>query len=261
MKSYPFKIATTISLVIGFLLLMPVFAFSEEASAQFQQANNLYQSGKFDEAAQLYEQIISKDSLHQSSQLRFNLANAQFRMGRINDAIYNYERALALNPWYGDARANLNVARSKIEYKIEDKRNLFIRFYDLVLKWVPNQFLALVTLVFSLLFLVSAWLWFRNINRQQFWVFPRSEFFVIFLLVVVLWGAEVFYKTHYREAIVLAPEAEVRYGPSMDNQSLMKLGGGLKVFIVDTREDWSRVLTWNGETGWMKNSQLGRIQS
>ncbi len=233
--------------------------FAAEPKAQFQQANDLYRGGKFTEAAKIYEDLSSSALPAQRAVLFYNLANSYYRSGQINQAIWNYERTLFLNPWFADARYNLNAARAKIEYKIEDHRNAFMHLNDLVFKWVKKPLLAWAALLFSLIFLISCGFWLRNPNRQHFWAFPRGEAFAVCLLFTVLFGAKYFYERFYAEAIVLAGEAEVRYGPSMDNQSLMKLGGGLKVFIVDAREDWSRVITWNGETGWIKNSELGRV--
>ncbi len=234
--------------------------FAAEPKAQFQQAGDLYRSGKFIEAAKIYAELASEAAPLQRALLFYNAANAYYRTGQINQAVWNYERALFLNPWFADARYNLKAARAKIEYKIEDRRNLFIRFNDWVLKWVKTSHLAVAALFFLFIFMLSCGFWLRNPMRH-FWAFPRGEAFALCLFLTVFFGAKFFYEHYYAEAIVLAPEAEVRYGPSMDNQSLMKLGGGLKVFIADAREDWSRVVTWNGETGWIKNSEIGRVDA
>ena len=244
--------------VLAAFVLMPR-SFAANAQGYFQQANNSYKSGKFDDAAALYEKAILENSFQVYPELHFNLANSKFRSGNIFEAIYHYERALALNPWYADARFNLNAAKAKIEYKIEDRRNMFIRFNDLCLKWVKTSQMGVIALIFSLLFFTACGVWLKNSAYAPFWSFPRLECFFLLLFFCTLLGAKIFYTQHYGEAIVLTNEAEVRYGPSVDNQSVMKLGGGLKVFIVDSREDWSRVLAWNGETGWMRNSELGRI--
>ncbi len=250
--------------IFSFCLLSSVFCLQSawaDPQADFKQANDLYRSGKFSEAAKMYEGLVADASPSVKPVLFYNAANSYFRAGQTHLAIWNYERTLFLSPWHADAQYNLNVLRSKSEYKIEDRRNLFIRFYDLALKWIKTTQFACLTLICLFIFLVSLGFWLRNPNRQHFWAFPRGEFFVIGLLFATCLCAKVFYNHHYIDAIVLASEAEVRYGPSMDNQSLMKLGGGLKVFIVDAREDWSRVVTWNGETGWIKNSELGRVDA
>ena len=231
------------------------------APTDFKQANDLYRAGKFVEAAKLYEGLSAGAADSERVLLFYNAANSYYRAGQINQAIWSYERALFINPWFSDARYNLKSVRSKIEYKIEDHRNVFMHVHDLALKWFKTAHLALAALIFSLIFLISSAFWFRNPNREHFWAFPRGEVFAACLFFAVLCGANYLYSQIYAEAIVLAAEAEVRYGPSMDNQSLMKLGGGLKVFVVDAREDWSRVVTWNGETGWIKNSELGRVDA
>lgn len=233
--------------------------FAAEPKSQFQQANELYRAGQFEEASKIFTELSQQMPYSSRAAIYFNLGNSEYRAGKLNSAILSYERALGLNPWYADARYNLNAARTKIEYKIEDRRNPFIRIHDLALKWFKLSQYAGLALFLLLLFLVSTALWLRPSVNEQFWAFPRAETFAIFLFVAVLFGCKFFYQSYYAEAIVIANEAEVRYGPSMDNQSLMKLGGGLKVFIVDAREDWSRVVTWNGETGWIKNSELGRV--
>jgi len=245
-----------------FLLLCAMgYRLCAFAAEDFENANGLYKQGKFTEASKIYEELASKAQPSAQAVLFFNAANSQYRAGDIHHAVWNYERALARNPWFSDARYNLKAAKQKIEYKIEDHRNLFMRLHELVLQWVKTSHLVYAALFFSLLFFFTTAAWLHNPGRQAFWAFPRAECLAIFLLISLLWSAQVAYHFYYQEAIVLSNEVEVRYGPSMDNQSLMKLGGGLKVYIVDSREDWSRVVTLNGETGWIKNLELGRIDS
>lgn len=230
------------------------------APADFAQATGFYKEGKFQEAAQAYEELVEgADSAKAKAMLCFNAANSYYRLGDLSRSILQYERALAFNPWYADARYNLNMVRSKIEYKIEDRRNPFIRIHDLILKWVTLKQLVTVTLFFCFLFLVFCGVRLLRASQHSFWSFPRLELFMVLLFLGLVCMAQWAYQKTYVEAIVLASEADVRYGPSVDNQGLMKLGGGLKVFVVDEREDWSRVVTWNGETGWMRNSDIGRI--
>ncbi len=252
-------------LVFYFFLLASIFSFklavAEDANTDFKKANDLYKLSKFQEAEKIYENLAGPSMAQERAVFLFNLANSQYRSGKTSKAIWNYERALAINPWYADARYNLKTVQAKLEYKIEDRRNLFMRLYDFVLKWLKFSELAALTLSCLLVFFVSTFFWMRQSKNHHFWAFPRGEFFVLSCFFAVLLGAQTFYKQHYAEAIVLVSEADVRYGPSVDNQSLMKLGGGLKVYIVDSREDWSRVVTWNGETGWMRNSEIGRVDA
>lgn len=62
-----------------------------------------------------------------------------------------------------------------------------------------------------------------------------------------------------RPAIIMANECNVRYGPSEHDQIAFKMGEGLKVFIMDRRADWSRVLLTNGENGWVHHEDISEI--
>ena len=64
-----------------------------------------------------------------------------------------------------------------------------------------------------------------------------------------------------RGAIVTAREAQVRYGPSESDQLAFRLGEGLKLYVMDHREEWSRVLLVNGESGWVRNDQIEDYQT
>lgn len=235
-------------------------SFAAEPSQKWQEASDFYKAGQFADAAMIFESLSGEIAPEQKAVLYYNLGNCYFRGKQWSQAILNFERAIALNPWYSDARYNLKTVKTKLEYKIEDKRGLFIRFNSLALQWVKTSDFLLLGLLVLAGMLLSGVFWVRNKKGASFFSFPRLELAVLVVLFLTLWGSKLFYERNYQEAIVLAEEAEVRYGPSLGNQSLMKLGGGLKVFIVDERESWSRIVTWNGETGWIKNSELGKVR-
>lgn len=235
--------------------------FADERAQKWEEGAGLYKSGKFAESAVIYESLLKTSKPYEKAVLYFNLGNCYYRLGQLSFAILNFERAVALRPWYADARYNLAAAKAKLEYKIEDKRGVFIRLNSLFLQWVNASDFILLALLSLLILSISALFWARASQASSFWSFPRTEMIFLSVLFVVLWSSKLFYERNYQEGIVVVKEAEVRYGPSLDNQGLMKLGGGLKVFIVDERENWSRIVTWNGETGWIKNSEMGKVKA
>ncbi|HRK61158.1 MAG TPA: tetratricopeptide repeat protein [Candidatus Omnitrophota bacterium] len=236
-------------------------SFADERAQKWEEGAGLYKSGKFAESVAVYESLLNVSKPFEKAVLYFNLGNCYYRLGQLNFAILNFERAISLRPWYADARYNLAAAKAKLEYKIEDKRGVFIRLNSLFLQWVNASDFILLALLSLLVLSVSVLFWARASQSSSFWTFPRTEMVFLSVLFIVLWSSKLFYERNYQEGIVIAKEAEVRYGPSLDNQSLMKLGGGLKVFIVDERDDWSRVVTWNGETGWIRNSEIGKVRT
>ena len=72
----------------------------------FKAANQLYDAGKFTEAAAAYEKIEPK-----TAHVYYNLGNAWFRQNKLGLAVLNYARARQLAPRDPDILANLKFAQ------------------------------------------------------------------------------------------------------------------------------------------------------
>src|SRR5271169_6740835 len=86
-------------LLVWLLGLSGAFA---SPSDDFKAANQLYNDGKFAEAAAAYEKIEPK-----TAHVYYNLGNAWFRQNRLGLAVLNYARARQLAPRDPDIVANL----------------------------------------------------------------------------------------------------------------------------------------------------------
>ena len=82
-------------------------------------ANQLYDQGKYAEAAGAYESIV-RDGRY-SAALFYNLGNAEFRLEKPGAAILNYERASFLSPGNPEIGANLAYARGQTGARIAEK--------------------------------------------------------------------------------------------------------------------------------------------
>src|SRR5262249_45435626 len=82
------------------------------ASSSFDEANKLYEQGKYQEAIAAYQRLIVQNDV--SAALYFNLGNAWFKSGRTGQAIASYRLAQRLDPRDPDIRANLRFARESI---------------------------------------------------------------------------------------------------------------------------------------------------
>ena len=89
-----------------FLLISQVFF----AQSSFEKGNALYQKGQYQEAVQVYENIIKEDKLH-SAELYFNLGNSYYKLNKVAPSIYNYEKALVLKPNDPATLNNLKFAK------------------------------------------------------------------------------------------------------------------------------------------------------
>ena len=78
-------------LLVLLLFLLTPFAVAQEATLQFEQANQLYRSGDFRKAAEMYEQIVKGS--YENPMLYYNLGNAYFKLQDIPSAILKIGRA------------------------------------------------------------------------------------------------------------------------------------------------------------------------
>src|SRR5580698_1456330 len=98
-------IYSTITLM-GLLGLSAAVAASAD---DFKAANQLYDNGKFAEAAAAYEKIEPK-----TAHVYYNLGNAWFRQNKLGLAILDYARARQLAPRDPDILANLKFAQQRL---------------------------------------------------------------------------------------------------------------------------------------------------
>ena len=88
--------------------LICLVSFSQTKTA-FEQANELYNSGYYQEAIDRYTSIV--DSNQHSAALYYNLANSHYKLNEIAPSIFYYEKALQLAPNDKDVLNNLSFAQ------------------------------------------------------------------------------------------------------------------------------------------------------
>jgi tetratricopeptide (TPR) repeat protein len=98
------------ALVICLFLSHPVLQ-AQATDPDLDAANRAYTAGSYDDAARLFQQIISARGY--SAPLCFDLANAEEKAGHTGTAILNYERARYLAPGDSDINQNLQLARKR----------------------------------------------------------------------------------------------------------------------------------------------------
>jgi len=245
----------------GFLLIFLCLGASVCVAADmaqvFQDANTCYRTGDYAKAASLYESLVKQEP--DAAAFYYDLANAYVRLGKLSQAILNYEKALRLDPRNADIRENLRYTRGLLEYRVEDTRNWYLKATEAVLKYATEREVATVVLAVLGVFLLGGILYFLN-GRGVFWN-PWQQFVFIVLLIAALvaFGKQV-QSNLIRDAIVMQKECEARYGPSEHDQVAFKMGEGIKVFVMDRREDWSRVLLTNGESGWVRDTDIAEVK-
>jgi tetratricopeptide (TPR) repeat protein len=219
----------------------------------FRTAEELYQNGRYAEAAEQYE-ILTGQGV-QDGTLWYNLGNAYFKSGRLGLAILNYERALRQMPGDADAKANLEFANS-LKADVVERPNMpsYIAWVvDLYLALDPGHcavFLCLTLLVAGIAVSVLILVLWPRLRLAAIYTVAIAGFLAVVSAGVLV--GKLYSAAGHEAAIVLVPSSDVRSGPGETNPQLVEIHEGLKVTVLGTREEWLQVTLPNGITGWVR---------
>jgi hypothetical protein len=263
MKSPRTALAATIILALGAGLAAgePPDAGGEDVHRLFTEGNRLFSAAKSPEdlqgAVENFRAIIGRGI--RNGRLYYNLGCAHLRLQEIGPAIANLRRALLFIP--DDARA-----AATLEYARQQVRDEFPR---------SGEGSALRT--------VFAWhygipfglrLWTALLAGAIFWALLAARSFVALpfhrtalaglLVVAAACGASAAVEGFLRggrEAVIVAPEAEVRAGNGehFDRLFSKPVRSGVEVRIVEAREGWLQVEFPNEARGWVRASAVEAI--
>jgi hypothetical protein len=224
------------------LVALPVVA------DEFQAANQLYDAGKFAEAAAAYEKIEPK-----TAHVYYNLGNAWFRQDKSGLAILNYEQARRLAPRDPDILANLKFAQQKLGVdEINTPPRAVQRFVHSV---TDSRTLA----EWSAYELAGLWLIALAVGACVYFPKLRSGLLVVGVVGITLLAVSVFALSNRMITGVLTAGTEARFAPLPDSTVHFRLVEGTKVVVREDRGQWLFVERADGQQGWVKTEVLGRI--
>ena len=225
-------------------------AHAGDFTTDFEQANKLYEQGRFTEAAAAYEKLL--DTGRCSAALYFNLGNALLKSGQTGRAIISYQLAERLDPRDPDLQANLKFARDFASGGTPDNTDFWWR-------WLGR----LSVDEWTLLVAVAAWLWFGLLTLRLWKPALRKSLrtsttatgvaggLLAMCLAAVCWQ-----QTNSPRAVVVVREAVVRYGPLEESQAAFTARDGAELTVRDQKGDWLWVTDLSGKFGWVRREQV-----
>ncbi len=249
--NYQLRIICKKLLLTGVFLLL-IFASANAQDKRLNKGNSLYSEGKFEEAIQVYEDILKTGV--ESEVLYFNLGNAYYKTANLPRAILNYERAKLIDSDDLDVNYNLDLAYSQTIDKIEPIDKLFIKRWiqDLIDKGT-SDFWAYTSIALFLIVLILSGIYLYSGNATV----KRVSFFSSVLLVVGVILSFNFASvqsnklSNRTEAIIFEPSVTVKSSPDFSGTDLFVIHEGTKVKILETVGNWKRVQVNNGSQGWL----------
>lgn len=242
---------------ILYILLLFFGSLSAQNEKVFEQANALYNEGKFAEALDRYNVILDTDK--HSAELYFNVANAHYKLNHIAPSVYYYEKALALKPNDKDIKNNLAFANNM---RIDAIDNLPEVGLKRVVKTATNSLtfdgwakLSVVLVVLFVLFYLMYYFTFKTGKKRFYFVSSTLSIILAFVALVFTSYSYSLHKNN-KPAIVFAQESQVKSEPNLRSDEAFVLHEGTKVQVLDTLNNWNKIKLSDGKIGWIKNEDI-----
>lgn len=242
--------------IIVALLCFSLFGFTQN-NKNFEEANALYNDGKYAEAIDKYESIL--ESGNHSAQLYYNLGNANYKLNNIAPSIYYFEKALKLNPNDKEIKNNLSFAQKMTVDAIDIVPKVgFSKLINNVVNTFKTDTWAKISVVGVLLFVLLFLMYYFSYNTSKKRIAFVSS--IVSLVIACFSVAMAFQKEGLNKkdnpAIVFAQESRVKADPNQTSEEVFRLHEGTKVQVLETYEDWKKIQLSDNSLGWIPSKDI-----
>lgn len=215
-----------------------------ETVSHFEQANRLYEQGKFAEAASIYESMIK--SGQQSAAVFFNLGNAYFKNDQPGRALFNYRMAERLSPRDPDIQANLRFTRDRVTDSVSMNPSIWSRMVQYFTLNELAIFCAILFWLVAALYCAAQW---RPSLKPK--VRTTAAVSVALFVVSLILLVSAFISSRRAVAITIAPQVTVHLGPLAESQPAFNAPAGSELQVLAQREGWFQVQDRSDRSGWV----------
>lgn len=221
-----------IIIIISFLF-QSYFLYSQinldNINKLFENANNLYNEGKYLEANILYKDIISSNII--SKDLYYNLASSYNAIGSNGYAVLYYEKALNISPFDKEIKSIISILN---ENNNHNSQMIIIMYILLILFFIFFTYLII-------LFIIR-----KKINK-----------FLIILSIIFLTPSIIINNYLNADYIIAVNESDLYSGNSTKSDILYRVNEGEKLRILEEYNNWYYVK--GNFKGWISKKSAEKI--
>jgi len=242
---------------ILYILLFFFGSISAQNEKIFEQANTLYNEGKFAEALDRYNVILNTNK--HSAELYFNVANAHYKLNNIAPSVFYYEKALALKPKDKDIQNNLAFANNMRIDAIDNLPEVGLsRFIKKITNSLSFNTWAKLSVALVIVFVGLYLLYYFTYGTV------KKRFYFVTSILSILFACIALTFTFYNynlvknnnPAIVFAQESQVKSEPNLRSDEAFTIHEGTKVQVLDTLNNWKKIKLSDGKTGWIAKDDI-----
>lgn len=248
-------IAATVAIVC---LPTAGFAQIETAVQAFDEGNEQYRTGNYQEALAAYEQAIAGG--YASGALLYNMGNAYYRLDELGQAIRYYEKARLLIPQNDELLHNLEIAKAKAVDQFSSLPTpAWMNWWYTMLERSGGRWLFWIGFLLYLAAIAIIIYRFKFAPRDP-WV-RRARAIVVLLCLVLLAAAFTasMQSVETRQAVVLSERVDLRETPAADGFSETAIHEGVVVDVLQESDTWIEIRLPNGGRGWVPADVVGEI--
>ena len=226
----------------------------------WENANNLYAKGEYNQASQIYETITKQFGA--SPEVYYNLGNCYYKQGKIALCILNYERALRFDPSDDDIKANLAFARGKTADKvIPPSEMFFITWWKQLSNTTTISTWMLIALLSFIIMLtcITFYIYSSKTLHRKLSLYTGLFCLILTFLANLCALSQYLVNKNNQYAIITDSAVTVKSSPSETSTDLFVIHEGAKVEIIDKMSKWYEVLLEEGKQGWIAKSTLEEI--
>ncbi len=250
-----------LSLVLFFLVCawpVSVNAQIEAAVQSFDEGNDLYRTGNYQDAIDAYRKAI--DGGYTSGALYYNLGNAYYRLDELGQAVRYYEKARLLTPENAELLHNLEIAAAKsIDQFSQLPAPIWVKWWRTTTARTGGKWFFWLGLLFYILAITIIVYRIRTSSRNP-WV-RRARAISVLLGLIFLVAAFVasVNSVATAQAVILVEQVDLKEEPDTASNTELAIHEGLVVDIIQNDNDWLEVRLPNGAHGWVPADVIGDI--
>jgi tetratricopeptide (TPR) repeat protein len=251
---------TTAWILLCFVLLAnrTVIGAADVSQDRFDNANQLYEEGKYADALNQYLEIEKAGS---HWKVFYNMGNCYYKLNQPVRAKIYYLKARRLEPFEPSIQKNVEIVNKLLIDKVPSPKPDFIsRMLMRIESIVSLNILSITLLLLVVIFNGFVFMLVKK-GKNRFILYGVS----FSLILAVLFAGYHFHRINkYNRrniAVIIKKDAQLRSGPGENNTVLFKVNPGLEVKIIDrgVNKKWLQVSASSEIAGWLEAESLEQI--